>query len=205
MENTRSATSRPYDNNRLSYEETKRSQRISSRVLNLTETDPFERFKQFCKQLEYKYLFRWDTFQNCGMYECEVFYFLNNHPSSRTVLIKKARYFEVHDMKFIKRELAFIILTELGISPGNINDSVDPDSTETEDDENVSTTAPDNLVEPLTRMVASGFKLMDTIISSNLDLKSTSHIPLTKERSEDVALTTKGDVKKKPSWGDDTE
>lgn len=92
-----------------------RATKIASRTISLSEQDPILRLRQLCSQGLYSYKFIWDSFENGIMCQCLVYYQLNASSSSRKTIIHRSRFVDGTDIEFAERQLAAIVLDELGL------------------------------------------------------------------------------------------
>lgn len=97
-----------------------RSSLISNCKIELTETDPLERLKEFCKQGKYHYQINWDHFVNGFMCECIVYYQMKR--KSHKMLKKEVFWIETRDLMKAKKTIAAIMLESLGLGLENSED-----------------------------------------------------------------------------------
>jgi len=90
-----------------------RSDVVRDRTIDLTQTDPLLRLRQFCKQGKYKYKIIWDRFQNGMMMECEVWYFLGK--KKRHTLTREVQFVYTTDVKEGQRIISAILLQNIGL------------------------------------------------------------------------------------------
>lgn len=90
-----------------------RATKTINRTIALTQQDPIERLKEFCKQGLYKYRFTWDIFANGTMCECVLY--ISKYGSKRIDIAKEARFVASTELTEVKRVVSAVLLDRLGL------------------------------------------------------------------------------------------
>lgn len=90
-----------------------REEKLSNRVIILTQQDPIKRLKELCKKGLYKYRFTWDIFANGIM--CECLLYISKYGSKKIEVSKSARFVLTSDLEHAKKVAAAILLESLGL------------------------------------------------------------------------------------------
>lgn len=93
-------------------EKTQRAATIENVNIELTEEDPYERLKEFCKKGFYYYKWTWDKFNNGILCDLELRYkFMNN----KRVAVKETKFLYTTDLTIAQKIVSRSLLERLGL------------------------------------------------------------------------------------------
>jgi len=95
----------------LSDKKTQRAATIEHVSIDLTENDPVERLKEFCRQGFYYYKWTWDKFQNGILCDIEIRYKFMN----KRVAAKETKFVFTTELPVAQRIVAKALLEKLGL------------------------------------------------------------------------------------------
>ena len=140
-----------------------RSVLIANCKIDLTETDPLKRLKEFCRQGRYIHKMTWDKFSNGFMIECEIMYNIKNN--RRRTLIKEVRYITTDDLQYAKKVISAITIERLGLSPLDMEEDNEENNVDEKTEDSL-----ENLKNTSIKMASSLFGSLSNKDSSNKPL-----------------------------------
>jgi len=112
-----------------SYRQT-RNAKVADRSINLRSEDPVVRLEELCAQGLYKVRYSWDKFRNGVMYTCELYFTVQTQTGAirNYSVITTSRFVDTRDIGFAQKQVAAIMLDELGLGVVEEQDAEDTEN-----------------------------------------------------------------------------